>query len=118
MHHLDRLEIELMKLVELKNRGLYERYKEDIEFDFINLFFLNTIRILIKRFDEIPEGLIKEMQKITKTIFPCWKENPLLILCKDIYMQCRLIDYPFEKGDKREVILAYTYVTDERNKVY
>lgn len=111
-HHLDRLKIEIMKLEELKRRGLFETYKEDIEASFVILYFANTINILMTRFDEIPEGIIFEMQKTVKEYFPNWKDNILLKYYVNPSQQVKylLIDYPFKKGDKEEISLAMKLV--------
>ncbi len=112
LHHLDRLKIELMKLEELIDRGLFEIYRENIEFEFLQLYFANSIIMLLNRFDELPEGVLLEMQQTVKNLFPGWMENPLLRMHKDVYEMCQLIDYSFVKGDKRELLLAYDDVTD------
>lgn len=105
-HHFDRLKIELMKVEEFKRRGLFEKYREDIESQFIILYFVNTINILLTRFDEVPEGIITEMQRTVKMYFPNWKENILLnhytMPKEKTYM--KLIDYPFVKGDREEIL--------------
>ena len=61
-HHLDRLEVELLKLNELMKRELYVAYKENIEYEFLCMYFANSVVMLLNRFDEIPEGLIQQMQ--------------------------------------------------------
>ena len=111
-HHLDRLKIEMMKLEELKRRGLFEKYKEDIEARFVLLYFANTINILMTRFDEIPEGIIKEIQKTVKEYFPDWQENLLLKHYTSLEQKilCLLIDFPFEKGNREEVSKALRFI--------
>lgn len=105
LHHLDRLQIEEMKLEELQKRGLLEKYRTDIEFNFIKLYWINSITILMTHFDRIPEGVIKRMRHMVRNYFPDWKENFLLkyYLSKEKFLIAELIDYPFEKGDKEEV---------------
>ena len=111
-HHLDRLKIEVMKLEELKRRGLFEAYKEDIEAQFVLLYFANTINILMTRYDEIPEGIILDMQKTVKKYFPNWSENILLkhYVDQNQKILCMLIDFPFIKGDKEEVAKAMRFI--------
>ena len=103
MHHLDRLKVELMKLEELMKRNLYDTYFQNIEFDFVYLYFVNTLAIMISRLDEIPEGIVHEMQRTVRTLFPNWRENELLKGEEDIMSACQMIDYPFEVGNKSEV---------------
>lgn len=111
-HHLERLTIEVMKLQEFRRRGLYEKYREDIEAQFVTLYFANTINILMTRFDEIPEGIIFEMQRTVKQYFPNWQENLLLkhYVAPAQRMLCMLIDFPFVKGDKEEVAKAIRFI--------
>lgn len=105
LHHLDRLQIEEMKLEELKKRGLWEEHRTDIEFNFIKLYWINSIATLMNRFDDIPEGVIKRMQHTVKSYFPDGKENFLLkyYMSKEQFFLAELIDYPFEMGDREEV---------------
>ena len=74
--------------------------------------FVNTINILLTRFSEIPEGVIKEMQKTVKDLFPNWRKNFLLnyyiLEKKKVFLP--LIDYPFERGDNREVTNVLKFV--------
>lgn len=78
MHHLDRLVIELMKVEEYNRRGLLERYHDEIEFSFLKLYFINTIRILFVRFQKIPYDIIYTMQENVKELFPDYLKNPYL----------------------------------------
>lgn len=77
-HHLDRLVIELMKIEEYQRRGLLEIYHDEIEFDFLRMYFINTIRILFVRFQQIPSDIIYSMQENVKELFPNYQNNPYL----------------------------------------
>lgn len=109
MWHLDRLKSELMRIDELERRGLLEVYRTDIECRFLMIFFVNTINILVSKFDEIPQGVIKEMQRVVKQLFPNWRQNVLFreYSTKKIKAIAELIDYPFLLGNRKEVLLAY-----------
>ena len=108
MHHLDRLKIELMKLEELMKRKLYDTYIQNIEYEFVQLYFVNTIVIILSRLDEIPEGIVHEMQRTVKTLFPNWRENELLKgQGEEIMSVCQMIDYPFKVGNKSEVLQVF-----------
>ncbi len=78
MHHLDRLVIELMKIEEYKRRGVFERYHDWIEFRFLRMYFINTIRILFVRFDQIPYDIVYAMQQQVLELFPEYEKNPYL----------------------------------------
>lgn len=107
-HHLDRLDVELSKVKELKSRKLFEKYREDIEYQFVMLYFVNTLVSLINKFDEIPECLIERMQNTVNNLFPDWRENILLQNYTTLTHKkmVHLLDYSFEKGTKEEVIYA------------
>lgn len=77
-HHLDRLVIELMKVEKYKEIDVFDEYHHEIEFQFLRLFFINTIRILFVRFDNIPYDIIYDMQKWVMDLFPDYKKNPYL----------------------------------------
>ena len=113
MKHLERLKIELMKLDEMKHRDLFSIYQENIEYDFVRLYFVNSIITFLNRFDEFPEGLIKEMQKTTKELFPNWRNNPLIGMNKEVEAICQMLDYPFETGSRREVLISYAYYKEQ-----
>jgi len=78
LHHLDRLTIELMKIDELKRRNLFEPYHEQIEFDFMELYYINTLYILFTKFDSVPYDVFIEMKKTVHTLFPNYASNQLL----------------------------------------
>lgn len=77
-HHLDRLVIELMKVEEYQRRGIFQEYHEEIEINFLKMYFINTIRILFVRFREIPYDIIYSMQQNVKELFPDYRDNPYL----------------------------------------
>lgn len=78
MHHLDRLVTELMKIEEYKRRGVFDLYHDEIEFSFLRMYFINTIRILFVRFTKIPYDIIYTMQDNVKELFPDYEKNPKL----------------------------------------
>ncbi|MCI8337504.1 MAG: glycosyltransferase family 2 protein [Lachnospiraceae bacterium] len=77
-HHLDRLVIEVMKVEKYKEDGTFQEYHDEIEFNFLRLFFINTIRILFVRFDQIPYQIIYDMQRWVRELFPDYQVNPYL----------------------------------------
>lgn len=77
-HHLDRLVIEVMKVEKYKEDGTFQEYHDEIEFNFLRLFFINTIRILFVRFDQIPYQIIYDMQRWVRELFPHYQGNPYL----------------------------------------
>ena len=57
----DRLKIEELKLNAFVERGLYEKFKDAIDFDFLRLYYLNSIGLFM-RMDEVPFDKFKEMR--------------------------------------------------------
>ena len=72
------LKIEKMKLEELKRRGLYEKDKEHIEFEFLRLYYINTLHIIMTRMDKVPYDIVCMMQREVRENFPNFENNPYL----------------------------------------
>lgn len=77
IHHLDRLPIEIGLLMEYKERGVYEFMKEEIEWRFIHVFYLNTLFIVFTRFDYIPD-IFNFMKSKVLEYFPNFRQNELI----------------------------------------
>lgn len=76
--HLDRMEIERMKLLAYRDLGVYERFYHEIEWDFLGLYYLNTLHLLWSRYDKPPYSIFTEMTDTVKRLFPSYKSNPYL----------------------------------------
>lgn len=74
-HHLDRMAIEEMKLELYREHGLFQKYYETIERDFIKKYFCDTWFAIFVKMDDIPEILAAMRQKIMDT-FPDYLKNP------------------------------------------
>lgn len=74
LHHLDRLQTELLKVEEYQKRGAFDCFYRQLESDFIQLFYLNTLFILFTRFDYIPD-VFNNMKESVLYYFPNYKEN-------------------------------------------
>lgn len=77
LHHLERLEIEVMKVEELKRRGGLVLYYREIEWEFLQKFYLNTWYIIFTRFSYVPD-IFGEMKKKIVELFPDFWKNPYL----------------------------------------
>ncbi|WP_291571683.1 glycosyltransferase family 2 protein [Clostridium sp. UBA4548] len=78
-HHLDRLKIEVMKLDAYKEKGVFDTFHSEIELEFLNLFYINTLFILFTKFAPIPVDVIYIMQKTVLELFPNYKNNSYFI---------------------------------------
>lgn len=77
-HHLDRIEIELMKLSEYKTRGYFNQYYREIEIEFLILFYINTLHILFTRFDVPDYSVFLYLEKSVLNLFPSYQQNPYI----------------------------------------
>lgn len=74
-HHLDRLKIEEMKIEEIKKRGFFEDYHEEIEEEFFKVYWCNTLHLLLTKFSPIPYDIIDRMRERVMYYFPDCIEN-------------------------------------------
>lgn len=74
LHQLDRLDIELRVLETYKELGAFDLFYYDLEKNFIQMFYLNTLFIVFTRFDYLPD-IMNMMIETVKTIFPDYKKR-------------------------------------------
>lgn len=116
-HHLDRLVIELMKVEEYKRRGLFEVFHDEIEFDFLRMYFINSIRIIFVRFQEIPYEIIYSMQKDVKELFPEYCKNKYLEQLPPLQMEIlKIVSVTLDKEKIDILAQAYRKVLIENEK--
>lgn len=116
MHHLDRLVIELMKIEEYKRRGVFELYHDRIEFSFLRMYFINTIRILFVRFDRIPYDMIYTMQQQVLELFPDYERNPYLDQLPQLQSELlKMVKVPLDEAKIDILANAYRKVLRESN---
>lgn len=107
-HHLDRLVIELMKVEEYQRRNLFETFHAEIEFSFLRMYFINSIRILFVRFQEIPYDIIYTMQENVRELFPDYHNNPYLDELPQLQRELlKIVDVPLDR--QKIDILANAY---------
>lgn len=83
LHHLDRLPIELMLIDTFKERGAFEPWHDEIEWDFISRFYINTWHIIFTRFTYIPD-IFQVMKKNILQLFPNYRKNRYITGLSDI----------------------------------
>ena len=107
-HQLDRFKMEVCKMKTAMDRGLYEFYQEDLEYQFVKYYFLNGILSLLNHFDEIPKGIIENMIREVKEWCPDLSKNLLInhYLREEDREILSLMDYPFYQGNRQEVLLG------------
>ncbi|BBF43202.1 glycosyl transferase [Lachnospiraceae bacterium KM106-2] len=77
-HHFDRLKVELLKIEAFQDRGLFSLYHDEIEFNFLQLFYINSVSVIATRFTYIPYEILNQMVKTVHNIFPNFMQNPYL----------------------------------------
>lgn len=116
MHHLDRLVIELMKIEEYKRRGVFELYHDRIEFSFLRMYFINTIRIMFVRFDRIPYDMIYTMQQQVLELFPDYENNPYLDTLPQLQSELlKMVKVPLDEAKINILANAYRKVLRDSN---
>ncbi len=91
----DRMTIELLKLDTYKERGLFEPYHDEIERDFILLYYANTIHIITNSSVRVQKALIDHMLATTRAHFPNYKSNPVILANQ--YLCSPFVDFIIEK---------------------
>ena len=74
-HHFDRLETSRILLEEFKRRGLYETFREEVEFRFAELFYINTMMLCLHSFDPPELGRLIEIRDYMRTNMPGYRKN-------------------------------------------
>ena len=93
-HHFDRL-ITIQNLIDhTKEVNIYEQYKDELDFMFIRLYYVNTIAIAIKKFSKIPIDKLIEMRKHMKVNLPKYYKNKYYKekISKKAKLRCMLND--------------------------
>ena len=71
----DRVKSAELMLEEAKKRGIYEKYKEEIEFRFVELFYVNSVPVFLAKFKPAEIKELKRLRKYVKDNFPHYRKN-------------------------------------------
>lgn len=74
-HHFDRLITAENFLNYTKKISIYEKYKDEIDFTFIRLYYTNTIGMVIRNFQQIPIEKLKEIRQYIISNYPDYRKN-------------------------------------------
>jgi len=107
---LDRLTIEEMLLDKYKELGIVNTRHDYIEYNFLQRYYCNTWYMIFKRFDYIPEVLLRMNQKVLST-FPNYERNPY-IETMTLFNQeiLRMLKISVEPDEKTWRVLKETYL--------
>lgn len=104
-HHFDRMKIEKMKIEKYKELGIYDRFSQEFEISFLEVFYVNTLYMLWSRFDEPDYNVFCELTRTVRELFPAYKENPYLELEQNQIIKelLRLIDMNLTHDEFMEI---------------
>lgn len=71
----DRVKSARLMLEELKKRSFYEKYQEEIEFRFIELFYVNSVPVFLAKFKPAEINELKRLRAYVKENFPNYRKN-------------------------------------------
>lgn len=74
-HQLDRAVVEELKLQELVDRGIYQRFPELYEHEFIQRYYMQMLYILFVQFDNNEYEIIRTLHDNTYQMFPNYRNN-------------------------------------------
>lgn len=73
--HLDRMKVELLKLQEYQKRGLFEIYRDEMEYIFLEQFYANTVNTIFTRNHYLPMEILDYMRQQIERYFPDYQKN-------------------------------------------
>lgn len=74
-HHMDFLTVQCLKWRECRSRGFFDRYKEELEFDFLHACYLDFLKIICLRFEEPPYSMFLLLKEIILEHVPDYRNN-------------------------------------------
>ena len=92
--HFDRLQVELLAVDALKERGFFEEYKAEIEIQFLEIYYINTMHTFFWHLNYIPYNTYLEMCRMIQKEFPMYRLNPYFSSGIDTYESYTWIYYP------------------------
>lgn len=72
----ERCKSALLMLEDSKKTGLYEKYKNEIDFRFIELYYIGSIYAFVSKFRPAETKQLKLIRKIMRYNYPKYKKNP------------------------------------------
>ncbi len=123
--HLQRLTIEEAKLAEYRRRGIFEKYYREFEFEFLRLYYINSLHTFFMRMSELGSIPFAEMQKKVRQYFPDYKNNPYLArfmalereLLSTVELELDLARWELLAENYRRVMKANAGKNEEENRI-
>lgn len=89
--HKDRLQVELMKLEELKNRDLCDINSAEIVYGFISRYYLNTLHLWFSRDAVLDYNILNDIQREVRKRYPDYLHNEKICKIYPNYSQIFLL---------------------------
>jgi hypothetical protein len=77
-HHLERLQIEILKVEELARRGYMDEFHDEIESSFLQSYWCMMMKRMCLQFPVFPYDVFESMRKTVKQLFPNYLRNPYI----------------------------------------
>lgn len=105
-HHLDLLTVQMILWNEWNKRGLFELFKEELEYDFLYSCYLRFLKIIVFRYRQPSLSLFVLLQKLIRERIPDYSTNYYMkeIEQPEFYkMLFQFISLPMNKESFREL---------------
>jgi glycosyltransferase involved in cell wall biosynthesis len=103
-HHFDRLQTSKIFVNEFKKRGLYERYKDEVDFRFSELFYINTVNLCLLNFDKPEISYLTTIRGYIQSNMKNYRKNKYF---KYVPLKYKIIT---KINDKNPKILLYLFL--------
>lgn len=74
--HLERLQVEISKIEEYIRLGIFEKYQREFEYEFLRLYYVNSLHTFFMRMSDVRNLPFDEMKKTVLRYFPDYQNNP------------------------------------------
>ena len=74
-HHFDILTVDTMLWTECERRGLTDIYREELEYQFLSLCYLMSMKVLLFRMPEVPYEFFVKLKRETLERVPDYRKN-------------------------------------------
>lgn len=104
-YHFDILTVDLMLWEECERRGFLRDYRQEMEYQFLTLCYLPSIKMMILRLSDVPYEYFCRLKEATLERVPDYRSNPYVKeLVTEIYsVLLGLLECPVSKQDLADI---------------
>lgn len=77
-YHDDILKVTKERVVEYQNRGVWDKFHDEIELDVLLAGYLAALKVMFLRYDKVPYQLFCDFRKFMNLTFPDVEKNPYI----------------------------------------